>query len=63
MSHVYEKITRIDKGTNGVLLYSYDAMGNRVRKSYAQNDNADKTWYVRDASGNIMAIYSREYKL
>ena len=61
MWNPYGKITRIDKGTNGVLLYSYDAMGNRIKKSFTQsNDNADKTWYVRDASGNIMAIYSRK---
>jgi len=61
MWNPYGKITRIDKGTNGVLLYSYDAMGNRIKKSFTQsNDNVDKIWYVRDAQGNIMAIYSRK---
>jgi RHS repeat-associated protein len=57
----YGKITQISKGTNGNLYYDYDAMGNRVKKNFTQsNDNADNTWYVRDASGNIMAIYSRK---
>jgi RHS repeat-associated protein len=57
----YGKITQISKGTNGNLYYDYDAMGNRIKKNFTQsNDNADNTWYVRDASGNIMAIYSRK---
>jgi YD repeat-containing protein len=61
MWNPYGKITHISKGSNGNLYYDYDAMGNRVKKNFTQsNDNADNTWYVRDASGNIMAIYSRK---
>ncbi len=41
--------------------YSYDGLGNRIyKKSYQTagfTDEIDHTWYVRDARGNIMAVY------
>ncbi len=60
----YGKIAEIKKdaaNNNYRLVYDYDAMGNRVRKSYyntSVKNEYDGTWYVRDASGNIMATYT-----
>ncbi len=49
---VYGKIKSITKST-GTIEYTYDASGNRISKTYA----GKTTWYVRDASGNVMSIY------
>ncbi|SDH43115.1 RHS repeat-associated core domain-containing protein [Chitinophaga filiformis] len=49
---VYGKIKSINK--NGTLInYTYDVAGNRISKSV----NGVETWYVRDATGNVMAVY------
>ncbi len=49
---VYGKIKSITKST-GTINYTYDASGNRITKTY----NNNTTWYVRDASGNVMSTY------
>lgn len=51
---VYGKISRIKKNNGTVITYAYDAMGNRVSKEVG----GIGTYYVRDASGNIMSIYT-----
>jgi RHS repeat-associated protein len=51
---VYGKIKKITKGTT-IISYTYDASGNRVSKKVGNVE----TWYVRDASGNVMAVYSK----
>ena len=64
--NVYGKITEIDHLTTSVarptknIYYFYDAAGNRVGKKTTRGDNttASYTWYVRDASGNVMATYT-----
>jgi len=48
----YGKIKQIEKGT-GNLSYTYDASGNRVRKTL----NNVSTYYIRDAQGNSLAVY------
>jgi RHS repeat-associated protein len=53
---VYGKISRIIKSNNTEIKYTYDAGGNRISKSV----NGKETWYVRDASGNVMSIYEKE---
>jgi RHS repeat-associated protein len=45
-----------------LIRYGYDASGNRIRKTAYYNQDATNyraahTWYVRDASGNVMATY------
>jgi YD repeat-containing protein len=53
---VYGKITSITKTVNSIITtinYTYDAGGDRIGKTV----NGKNTWYVRDASGNVMAIY------
>jgi hypothetical protein len=42
------------------LEYRYDASGNRVYKAHTHGAVVDKTWYVRDASGNTLAVYGNK---
>jgi RHS repeat-associated protein len=66
--NVYGKISQITKTASTVvgdlqlIRYGYDASGNRIRKTVYYNQDATNyraahTWYVRDASGNVMATY------
>jgi len=49
-------------GTKDKLKFYYDATGNRVGKMDYKNSGATiKTWYVRDAQGNIMAAYTQSH--
>ncbi|PUZ22571.1 hypothetical protein DCM91_15000 [Chitinophaga costaii] len=54
---VYGKISDIHKttGTATTIHYKYDGSGNRISKTV----NGVLTWYVRDATGNVMSIYTR----
>lgn len=52
---VYGKIKAITK-SSGNLDYTYDPAGQRATKS----SGSIKTWYVRDASGNTMAVYDNK---
>lgn len=55
---VYGKIHQINKRDGTVIRYRYDAGGNRIGKSVAKPSGAvGYTWYVRDASGNVMSTY------
>jgi YD repeat-containing protein len=59
---VYGKIGRIVKTSDpagvATIDYTYDASGNRVSKTVTKTDNTvATTWYVRDASGNVMSTY------
>ena len=57
--NVYGKISSITKFKNNVttnIAYTYDASGNRISKDV----NGAKTFYVRDASGNVMSLYTVE---
>jgi RHS repeat-associated protein len=52
---LYGKISDIVKANNGgVIRYTYDAGGNRISK----NVHDTVTWYVRDATGNVMSVYT-----
>lgn len=53
--NVYGKIESITKAS-GTISYTYDASGNRISKTA----NNKTTWYVRDASGNVMGVYTKE---
>ncbi len=58
-----QSIERTSGSDDDDLNFEYDAMGNRVIKRVIDpNDPTIKeTYYVRDAQGNIMATYQREY--
>ena len=63
--NVYGKITEIQRpfsAANPVtnIQYTYDAAGNRISKRVQKNGTTtiEHTWYVRDASGNVMSVYN-----
>jgi RHS repeat-associated protein len=56
---VYGKISSIAKADGSTIAYTYDAAGNRISKTVTPASGpAIITWYVRDASGNVMALYT-----
>jgi RHS repeat-associated protein len=64
---VYGKIASITKTDGYSLAYTYDASGNRIEKIYykgatiaAAGEQVHYTWYVRDAQGNVMAVYEKK---
>jgi RHS repeat-associated protein len=65
------KIHSIDRDpttSKADLEFKYDAMGNRICKIEKPTDGSDRetehtwnyTYYVRDASGNVIAVYTRD---
>ncbi len=59
--NVYGKVTGIYEDlahTTPIVEYFYDDKGFRIKKDdYVQNT---ETWYVRDASGNILSVYTAD---
>jgi RHS repeat-associated protein len=60
-----QEIKRTANSTKSDLLFKYDAMGNRISKTeiYPKAIKDVKeitTYYVRDAQGNVMAVYSEQ---
>lgn len=51
---VYGKILSLTNTINGTITYTYDPAGNRISKKVG----SVTTWYVRDASGNVMSVYT-----
>jgi RHS repeat-associated protein len=62
--NVYGKIKEINGGASGNITYEYDGMGNRISKTVFSTGSTyyNTTWYVRDASGNILATYDYIWK-
>jgi RHS repeat-associated protein len=54
------KIIREASSTKEDLEFVYDAMGNRIIKIIYDSDGGlvEKTYYIRDAQGNVMSIYT-----
>ena len=63
--NAYGKIESISKPGVSSIVYSYDVAGHRINKTVTQLDVSPTatttTHYVRDGSGNIMAIYSYKF--
>jgi RHS repeat-associated protein len=56
---VQGKVASISKTDNSHLAFSYDAFGNRVGKTVTLPGGlVTTTYYVRDAQGNVMAVYN-----
>ena len=55
------EIKRTATSTKPDLLFTYDALGNRISKTVVQKTTGDvnTTYYVRDAQGNVMATYEK----
>ena len=51
-----EKVVR----TNATITYRYDASGNRIIKQVATTTTNHTNFYLRDASGNVLAIYEKK---
>lgn len=59
--NVYGKIAQISKTDGTSIKYTYDAAGNRISKRlYSGLTETQATYYVRDASGNVMSIYTKD---
>ena len=55
--NIYGKVEKVSK-TNGTLIsYRYDGTGNRILKEVRTTTTVHTNFYLRDASGNVMAIY------
>ncbi len=52
--NVYGKILSLSDSGN-TISFTYDAAGNRISKTA----NRIATWYVRDAQGNVMSVYTQ----
>lgn len=53
----YGKVHEVLKDDGSVVKFRYDASGNRVEKKIVKTDTTITTRYVRDAGGNVMAVY------
>jgi YD repeat-containing protein len=51
---VYGKIASVVKSDGTTIAYTYDVSGNRISKTV----NGIVTWYVRDATGNVLSVYT-----
>lgn len=54
---VYGKVKKVTHDSGDEIDYLYDAAGNRVAKLFTTGGETSATHYVRDASGNVMAVY------
>jgi hypothetical protein len=58
---VGNKVKGISKSNGDQIGFTYDALGNRATKTApSSGSGSDRTFYVRDLQGNIMATYVRE---
>ena len=55
------KVKRITKTNGQQIAFEYDGLGNRVSKAVSNTAGPIKTtYYVRDAQGNVLSVYSKE---
>ncbi|MVT08531.1 RHS repeat-associated core domain-containing protein [Chitinophaga tropicalis] len=57
---VYGKIKLIQFSNGSSIEYRYDPSGNRVYKQHNHDGINDRTWYVRDAQGNVLTVYGNK---
>lgn len=57
---VYGKIQKITKSSGDSIVYRYDASGNLIGKFATISGVTTKMYYIRDASGNVMSLYSKD---
>lgn len=56
---MYGKVAKVQKQDGSTIEFRYDAAGNRIAKRFKNQAEDRTTHYVRDASGNTMAIYEQ----
>jgi len=57
---VYGKIAKVKKRDLTEIEYKYDGTGQRIYKKVATTTVTEETHYVRDGSGNVLAIYENK---
>ena len=57
---VYGKIASVKKRDNTEIEYKYDGTGQRIYKKVVSSSVSKETHYVRDGSGNVLAIYENK---
>ncbi len=55
---VTNKVKQINYTDGRVIYFYYDGMGNRTVKEYFDGNHHHTTYYVHDAQGNVMSVYS-----
>jgi len=55
--NVQGKIASISKTSGQTITYGYDPDGNRISKTVSGAGATETTYYVRDAQGNVLAVY------
>ena len=63
--NIYGKVEKVTKtsdpfGIQATVEYRYDGTGNRIMKKVSAGTTSTITTYLRDASGNVMAIYEEK---
>ena len=63
--NIYGKVKKVTKtpdqfGIQATIDYRYDGTGNRIMKKVSAGATRTTTTYLRDASGNVMAIYEEK---
>ncbi|GGD08041.1 RHS repeat-associated core domain-containing protein [Hyunsoonleella pacifica] len=56
------KVERIEKTDGTTIIFEYDGLGNRISKTHVplgNTNDATYTYYLRDAQGNVMAVYHK----
>lgn len=53
----YGKVQEVIKTDSMTISFRYDAAGNRIQKTVMRQGKAETSIYVRDATGNVLAIY------
>jgi len=54
----YGKVRQVTKEDSSKISFRYDGADNRIEKNVTSNDSIFITHYLRDASGNVMAVYN-----
>jgi RHS repeat-associated protein len=57
--NLQNKVSHITKNDGTTISFEYDALGNRVMKAVKNTIKDEKTWYVRDAQGNTLTVYTK----
>jgi len=57
---IYGKVHKIVRYNGDSIVYAYDPLGNKLEERYYHSTASDTQKYVRDAQGNILAIYDRK---
>lgn len=55
---VYGKINHIEKNSTTIINYGYGAGASRTLKQVISHDTTINTYYIRDESGKILAVYT-----